>query len=199
MRGTQHSPGTAPADELGALLLMASSGCVASFERFYRQTCGRVFAVIIRINKDRCEADELLQVTYVKVLVRGKEFDANRGRVIHWLAGVARHSAIDSLRRKQARPSADWYGPHAGGDPFADFCSPDPAPLESLILRQEVAAVRVLLDALPTEQRQCLALVYCGGLSHQEVAQHLGRPLGTVKSWVRRALISMKASLDAAH
>jgi len=194
----QPSLETAPIDELAGLLLLAATGCVASFEKFYQRTCRRLFGVILRINNDRAEAEEVLQEAYVKVWHQCKQFDPSKGQAIHWLMSVARHSAIDSLRRKQARPDRVLYVAKDAEDPFVNHPSPDATPMESLILQQQGAAVRWLLGALPTEQRQSLTLVFYGGLSHKELAQHMDRPLGTVKSWVRRALLSLRRSLDAA-
>ena len=134
----------------------------------------------------------------MKVWHQCMQFDPSKGQAIHWLLSAARHSAIDSLRRKQVRSDRVVCGAKEIDDPFANLPSPDASPMESLILLQQGASVRWLLGALPTEQRQSLTLVFYGGLSHKEVAQHLDRPLGTVKSWVRRALISLRTSLDSA-
>ena len=82
-------------------------------------------------------------------------------------------------------------------DPYAGMLSPADDPHESLVSRRQAAAVRRCLSELPPQQRQSLTLAYFDGLSHSEIALHLGRPLGTVKSWVRRALTDMKSSLHA--
>jgi len=68
--------------------------------------------------------------------------------------------------------------------------------LESLILQRQAAEVRQRLRSLPAERRQCLTLAFYGGLCHEEIARRLDRPLGTVKSWVRRSLMSLRKSVD---
>lgn len=195
----QQSQDSAPIDELADLLLRVGAGCIPSFEKVYQRTSRRLFGVILRINSDPGEAEEVLQETYVKVWTQCKQFDARRGQATHWLTGIARHGAIDSLKRKKVRPNTIWQVAAQEDDPFDRFHSLDLGPLERLILQQQAAALQHYLDALPTGQRQSLTLAFYSGLSYEQVAQQMGRPLGTVKSWVRRSLMSLKESLEAAQ
>lgn len=163
------------------------------------RTRGRLFTcgIVLRINDDRGEAEEVPQETYVKVWYQCSQFNANRRQASNWLVTIARHTAIDSLKRKSSRPARGNHAAIEEEDPFAEFPSPDACPLEGLILRRQAVAVRRCLWALPVEQRQSLTLAFYNGLSHEEIARHLDRPLGTVKSWVRRSLMSLRGSLDA--
>lgn len=184
-------------DELADLIRLASGGCRTSFERLYRRTCSRLYGIILRVNSDRAEAEELLQETYVKVWRECKQFDPNKGQASFWLASIARNGAIDSLRRHSARPKRDFAQTGDENDPYAEFRSTDAGPLEVLILRRRSAAIERSLRALPPEARVSLTMAFYGGLSYDEVARHLSRPVGTVKSWVRRSLVGLRSSLDA--
>jgi RNA polymerase sigma-70 factor (ECF subfamily) len=195
----RHWPEAPAADELASLLGLAAGGCVVSFERLYGCTSHRLFAIILRINSDRAEAEELLQDTYIKVSHECRQFDASRGRVTHWMASVARNGAIDSMRRKQARPRRGGASIGEDDDPYDGFASPDRGPVERLASQQEALAVRFGLDALPTEHRQSLSLAFHAGLSYEEVALHLGRPVGTVKVWIRGALACLREQVHCAR
>ena len=194
-----------PVDELAGLMRMAATGCMQSFESLYQMTNCRLFGVILRINRDRGESEEVLQETYVKAWRQIGQFDASRGGAATWLTAIARNNAIDSLRRRlrlrQTRPLrklAPGDECDEGFDPYDQLASPEAGPLENLITRRQTEFVRDCLNTLPPDQRASLTLAFYNGLSHQEIAQHLGKPLGTVKSWVRRSLVSLRATLEAA-
>ncbi|MBC7730806.1 MAG: sigma-70 family RNA polymerase sigma factor [Bacteriovorax sp.] len=190
-------PCTEPQCELAALLLKIDGGCRVSFERVYRLTSRRLFGIVLRINRDRPEAEEVLQEVYVKVWRQCSQFDARKGEAIHWLAGMAHHSAIDSLRHRQRRPLATAL-PLANGedDAYAGLVSGWPEPIENVIRNRAEQAVHAGLCALPDEQRESLMLAFFDGLTHPEIALQMARPLGTVKSWVRRSLAALREPLD---
>ncbi len=188
-----------PVDELAALLRLSADGCAISFRSLYVHTSKRLFGTILRINSNQAEAEEVLQETYVKVWYQCRQFDPSRGQVTHWLTSIARHGAIDSLKRKQARPQQAMHAAtdeSDESDPFDVIASPDAGPMEQLIWQQHATMVRRWLGALPPLQRQSLALAIYGGLSHREVALQMDQPLGTVKTWVRRSLMSLKESAE---
>ena len=184
-------------DELADLLGLASAGCRSSFETLYRRTSGRLFAIILRVNGEQAEAEEVLQDIYLKIWHECKQFDPTQGQATYWLASIARNGAIDSLERRAARPKKDVARMVDDDDPYAEFQSSDAGPLEALILRRRLAAVQTSLRTLCPEVRESLTLAFYGGLSYEEVAGKLCRPVGTVKSWVRRSLRGLRASLDA--
>lgn len=194
---TSH-PGAQGSDELADLIRLASGGCRASFEKLYLRTSGRLYGIIIRVNRDQAEAEEVLQETYVKVWFECKQFDPNKGLATTWLATIARNAAIDSLKRRSARPKRDFTRASDEDNPYKDFPSTEAGPMEVLILRRRSAAIQVSLRALSPDVREVLTLAFYGGLSYEEVARKLCRPVGTVKSWVRRALLGLRTSLDAA-
>lgn len=185
-------------DELQALLRRVGEGCPLSFKRLYALTCDQLFGVICRINRDRSEAEDVLQEVYVKVWSQSEQFNAVRGRPIHWLSGIAHHAAIDSLRRRSARPDRQPVAPCFGDDdPYLGMASGEPDPLDRVIDLGSANAVRQCLASLSAEQRQSLTLAFFDGLSYPQIAQRMGRPAGTVKSWVRRTLLMMRSGLSA--
>jgi RNA polymerase sigma-70 factor (ECF subfamily) len=189
--------------ELDALLARTALGDRAAFARLYELSSGPLFAVVLRIQRDRALAEDLLQEIYVNVWKAAGGFDAARSQPMTWLASIARNRAIDSLRRARTQPTLL----SATQDDDADDGSPDaveraadagPGPLELLDRACDARELQRCMEGLTRAQRQSVALAFYEGLSHAEVAEHLREPLGTVKSWLRRALLALKSCLDAA-
>jgi RNA polymerase sigma factor (sigma-70 family) len=201
MRAPQD-PWSDRSEMLADALARVALGDRAAFAALYRDTAAHLFGVILRINPDRAQAEDLLQDVFVNIWRAAGGFDAARSQPMTWLTSVARHRAIDSLRRRRTEPStvsANVPGPDADEDVdlLAAVPAADAGPLELL---QQAARAREVGDCvaqLSPEQQQCVALTYYQGLSHAEVAAHLAQPLGTVKSWVRRALMALKDCLQA--
>lgn len=195
-------PAPAPAQELAQLLSRVSLGDRRAFEAFYRRTSAQAFGVVLRINTDRAQAEEVLQEVFVNVWRSAGSFDAARSQPMTWLMSVARNRAIDSLRRRQAEPATisrhrarhDDSGDEE--DLLESMPSADPGPLELLSRATEAAQLERCMQGLSADQRASLAMAYYQGLSHQEVAQSMAQPLGTVKSWIRRGLTSLRSCLD---
>jgi RNA polymerase sigma-70 factor (ECF subfamily) len=190
------------AEALGGLLARVSLGDRAAFATLYRQTASHLLGVILRINRDRAQAEDLLQEIFVKIWSAAGSFDAQRAQPMTWLTSIARHRAIDSLRRRQAEPQ--WVTARAGTDESDDddlldqFASDASGPMELLGQAVQARAVGVCMKGLTGEQQQTLALAFYQGLSHSEVAAQLRQPLGTVKSWARRGLQALRNCLERA-
>lgn len=155
-----------------------------------------MLGVAIRICNDRDDAKELLQEVYLKVWMRSGQFDAHKGGAIGWLIGIAQHTAIDSFRHRRRNPNRA----SANGLDDADSCallpSADPQPVDCVISARMADAVRIPLSTLSMEQRESVRLSFYEGLSHSEIAARLKRPLGTVKSWMRRSFDAMRSDLE---
>lgn len=193
---------SAPAD-LAALLGRVGLGDRVAFATLYQATSAHLLGVILRINRDRGQAEDVLQEIYVNVWRSAGGYDAARAQPMTWLTSIARNGAIDSLRRAQARVKtvSSHVGSAEDGD-AADLvdqvASDDAGPLQLLQQAADRRAVTHCIDRLSAEQQQCVALAYYQGLSHSEVADQLAQPLGTVKSWLRRALLALKDCLTRA-
>ena len=189
--------------ELAGLLSRTALGDRAAFAQLYDRTSGHLFAVLLRVQRDRALAEDLLQEVYVSVWRAAGSFDAVRSQPLTWLTSIARNRAIDSLRRTQTQPQLLSTTRDADDDdesPDAVERAPDdsPGPLELLDRACDERQLMRCMEGLSATQRQSVALAFYDGLSHAEVAVHLRQPLGTVKSWLRRALQSLKQCLDGA-
>lgn len=182
--------------QLVALLHAVRDGCWPSFARLYVLTSPRLFGIVLRVNADRADAEDVLQEVYVKVWNRCAQFDADKGPAIYWLAGICHHSAIDSLRRRQRRSQARFMPMDRDGEDACDSLpSAELLPLDLVIRARGAEAVQRCVRALPIEQRESLSLAFHDGLSHREIAERLGRPVGTVKTWLRRSLAQLRPVL----
>lgn len=187
--------GDALESELAALMVAVRQGCRTSFAQLYVLTSPRLFAAVLRINSDRAEAEDVLQEVYVKVWSRCVQFDTQKGLVNYWLTGIARNSAIDSLRRRGVRPQSGLTPTAVNGDPYAELPSDWLEPFEIVMRSRAADAVQQCLREFSNEQRECLTLSFYDGLSHEEIGRRIGRPVGTVKSWLRRSLLAMRLVL----
>ena len=187
--------------ELSRLLARTGLGDRAAFATLYRETSAHLLGVVMRIQRDRGQAEDILQEVYVNVWRAAKSFDAAQSQPLTWLTSVARHRAIDSLRRAQAQPplqTAFATADDEDSDVYENVADDAPGPLDLLSRASDARALAACMERLSASQRQSVALAFFDGLSHAEVAQTLRQPLGTVKSWVRRALASLKGCLDTA-
>nr|WP_272945408.1 sigma-70 family RNA polymerase sigma factor [Bryobacter aggregatus] len=152
-----------------------------------------VFSIILRIVRDASVAEELAQETFLRAWTRATEFDAGRGRIGPWLLTIARNRAIDYLRSSAGQQQANTF----------ELVSSERLTLfvhtEDRMLEQEQARrIRSAFSKLTENQRAVLELAYFEGLSQSEMANKLGQPLGTVKTWVRTALSTLRESFHVA-
>ena len=199
---------TAPADwsersrDLSRLLARTALGDRAAFAQLYERTSAHLFAVILRINRDRAQCEEILQDVFVGLWRTAGSFDAAQSQPLTWLTSIARNRAIDSLRRAQAEPrttSAAGSKDDEDRDVADQMPSDTPGPIEMLARAADARELSGCIEQLSAPQRQCVALAFYDGCSHAEVAAQMGQPLGSVKSWLRRALAALKACLDRAR
>lgn len=205
---TSASPHVARDARLVGLMARVVEADRHAFAELYRATSASLFGQVLRINRDRGQAEEVLQEVFVTVWKQAANYDARQAQPLTWLTTIARHRAIDSLRRKASQPvtisrfggldDPDGGGPEGGGDLLEHLPSDAPGPLDLLDDSSRAHALERCMSALSGDQRSSLALAYYQGLSHAEVAEHMQQPLGTVKSWVRRGLQSLRACLDRA-
>jgi RNA polymerase sigma factor (sigma-70 family) len=189
--------------DLSQLLARAGLGDRAAFATLYERTSTHLFAVVLRINRDRAQAEDILQEVYVNVWRSAQSFDAAQSQPLTWLTSIARNRAIDSLRRAQTQPQIQTVhtsdGDEAEDNDVYDQVADDSAgPLELLSRASDARALSLCMKGLSAQQRQSVAMAFYDGLSHAEVAEQLKQPLGTVKSWVRRALMALKTCLESA-
>ena len=150
------------------------------------------FALIYRIVRDVGTAEDLVQETFLRVWNRSQGFDADRGALGGWLLAVARNRAIDYLRSAA--------GKERNSVELEETEHPSLyLDLEKEVLNSDKARhLRQAMEKLNPNQRNAIELAYFEGLSQTEMAERLGQPLGTVKTWVRMALKNLRESLGTA-
>jgi RNA polymerase sigma-70 factor (ECF subfamily) len=158
----------------------------------YDRHAAAVMGVGIRILRDRAEADEMTGDVFIELWNRAERYDASRGHPVAYLLGLARSRAIDRLRGRARRDKLFVApGDHdipAAGNPFNDSAN---AQMRSVLDRA--------LSALHPGQRQALELAYFDGMSHSEVAEATGEPLGTVKTRIRQGIVRLREALAAVY
>jgi RNA polymerase sigma-70 factor (ECF subfamily) len=178
--------------QLANWLVAIARGDERALEKFYDATLSRVYAVARRMcgSRDGGLTEEVTADVYVQVWRDAERFDAARGLPMAWLLMIARLRALDALRRRDEAVGSD--DPHAlAGEPGSDIG--DPA--ELLEAFDRCSATRRALAQLPAPERQLVALAFFRGMTHAEIVQETGMPLGTVKTTIRRALSTLRALL----
>lgn len=156
----------------------------------YEATLSRVYGLVLRLVRRTQLAEEVAEDVYFQVWRQAPRFDAQRGRPLTWLLSMARSRAIDALRR-EARFEHEELDEEAAPVQAPAAESGD----ELLAVAQGHAELHRALQLLKPQPRQLVALAFFNGLSHEEIASQTQLPLGTVKSQIRRALISLRESL----
>ena len=177
-----------PQDKLADLLARTALADRRAFAELYEATRAKLFAVSLRICRERQLAEEVLQDGYVAIWNHAADYAAAKSAPLTWMAAIVRNRSLDVLRRSRELPDVD--------DELAASLADDrPAPGEQAEARAAAHSLQECLKELESEQRQTIALAFFHGLTHSEVASHLGRPLGTVKTHIRRGLARMRDCL----
>lgn len=201
-RGSRHGFGDGPADrgeavearalrdeDLARLIRAVAAGDRAALRALYAATAPKLLGIILRIVQDRSAAEDALQEVFVRVWQRAGSYDPQAGAPLAWLVAIARYRAIDLVRQEKAarltQAEEGWLERLADtGDGEADLARRD--------------ALAHCLDGVEAPQRDCLVLAYCEGWSREELAARHDRPVNTIKTWLRRGLISLRGCLEAA-
>jgi len=172
---------------LSSLLQRCGGGDRAAFRLLYDAQAPRLYGLALRITRQPSLAADAVHDALLQVWQRAASFDPRRGSAEAWLTGLVRYRAIDLLR-KRARETT--------GLDTSD--EPDTAPdaLDRLLVTASGQALHRCLSVLNDQQRRVITLAFVDGLSHAELSERLSAPLGTVKSWVRRGLLALKACLE---
>jgi RNA polymerase sigma-70 factor, ECF subfamily len=151
------------------------------------------YSLILRIVRDREMAEDLVQETFLRVWTRAQAFDSARGALGPWLLAVARNRAIDYIRSADGRMARSTFEIVEMENP-ALFAN-----LEKEVTTSDQARrIHQALGKLNPNQRTVIELAYFEGLSQTEMAEKIGQPLGTIKTWVRTALKNLRDELGVA-
>jgi RNA polymerase sigma-70 factor, ECF subfamily len=159
------------------------------YDRYHRL----VFSLALAIVNDRATAEEITLDVFMRVWQKAGTYRADQAKVSTWLTHIARHHAIDILRRRSVR--LDQYAVHWEDITFeAQSIEQDPQESAEVSLRRQ--RVHAALAQLPADQRQALFLAYFSGLTHSEIAEALNQPLGTIKTRLRLAVQKLRTYLS---
>jgi RNA polymerase sigma-70 factor (ECF subfamily) len=180
-----------------SLLQRIAARDAAAVGDLYDRYSRLLFGLIMRILRNRSDAEEVLQEVFVRVWTHAEQYDATLGAPGPWLVRVARNRAIDRLRAR--RPSAD-VGPGADDGPAAAaaVAGTDASPEAAASAARTGEAVRGALATLPAEQRVLIEAAFFEGFTHSELAARFGLPLGTVKTRVRAGMSALRSRLEHA-
>ena len=159
-------------------------------QSLYTQTAPRLLGILVRMLGSRAIAEDALQDTFIRIWQQAGQFDAIKGRALSWMVAIARNRAIDLQR--SSRPTVLLDAAELSGDVQMQV----PGPGEASEFNATTSALQRCLQLLSAVQRQCLLLAYQHGLTQDRIALSIGQPLGSVKSWVRRGLQSLKSCMD---
>jgi RNA polymerase sigma-70 factor (ECF subfamily) len=174
---------------LAALLGAAAQSDRAAFERLYRETSPKLFAVALRILRNREWAAEVLQESYLSIWKHAADYQSSLSGPLTWMTSILRNRCLDQLRRPRRETNEGF------DEIVAQIEGKETGPAERLELSADAKALGRCLKQLESKQRQAISLAFLQGLTHSELAQHLGEPLGTVKTWVRRGLDRLRMCL----
>jgi RNA polymerase sigma-70 factor, ECF subfamily len=173
------------------LINRIAEGDDSAFTALYKRFSGSLYGMAFRMMNDAKEAEDVLQEGFTYIWRKAGTYDPNRSSPFAWAAMITRNKAIDRLRVRQRieklreRVTAE--------ESF--YQNKDEASADEPTLRERGAIVRSALQDIPLEQRQALELSFFGGLTHEQIAERLDTPLGTIKARIRRGLLRLRDCL----
>ncbi len=171
--------------ETERLLIACAAGDRQALRRLYDLEARRMVGVALRIVRDRALAEDVVHDVFIRVWEKAGTFDPARGHAKGWLFSVLRHQALNVVRQRAVEAPLD--------DGVLDALEREMATQARPAV--ELGALRDCLESLEPVRQRCVLLAYVEGCSHAEIAQKLATPLGTVKAWIRRSLLALKACL----
>jgi RNA polymerase sigma-70 factor (ECF subfamily) len=184
------TPTATAADVLASKIAAVAAGDRAAFEHLYRATSSKLFGVCLRVIPDRDEAEDVLQEVYATVWRKAGQFDAARASAITWLAMIARNKAIDRLR---SSPGPARMAPIEFAEELPD---PGASPMKAAEASTDRERLEMCMDQLEERRRSLIRTAFFDGATYEELATRIGSPLGSVKSWIRRGLMQLRACLE---
>jgi RNA polymerase sigma factor (sigma-70 family) len=185
--------------DLETLMFRVGMRDQAAFKTLYDATVHCLFAIVMRMLRERSWAEDVLQDVYVNVWNTAPNYSAVKSQPMTWLMALARNKAIDALRStrtERTRVTRPALGDDGEESDMPDVADERAGPLQRLVQSVESQRVHHCLEGLEPAQRQAIALAFYDGLTHAELAVHMRQPLGTVKAWVRRGLERLKLCLE---
>jgi RNA polymerase sigma-70 factor (ECF subfamily) len=183
--GLVNSPPPSSQDDVG-LLLSVQHGDEPAMATLFDRYSKVVYSVALRVLRDPASAEDVLQEVFMQIWRNPDGFIATRGSLGGWLAVVSRNRSIDALRRKRPTDNVDDIAL------ASNYNLADEAERNNMMEK-----ARGIIHLLPLEQRKTLEMAFFDGLTHSEIAEMTGDPLGTVKTRIRSALITLRKGFTA--
>jgi RNA polymerase sigma-70 factor, ECF subfamily len=174
-------------DPVADLILRCAAQDRAAFRALYRDSSAKLMGVLLRILKERAEAEDALQEVYTRVWLKAGRYDTAKGRGMTWLIAIARNLAIDRLRSRVETTGDD------GLDTVQDQA---PRAETRLIAVGEARRMADCFDQLEPDRADAVRGAYLGGLSYLDLAARHAVPLNTMRTWLRRSLLRLRECLD---
>jgi RNA polymerase sigma-70 factor (ECF subfamily) len=160
----------------------------AGLTALYDRHRSLAYALALRVVRDPQRAEDVVQDAFLSVWRKAASYALGRGSVRTWLSSIVRNRAIDVVRASRERTLPDEA-------PLLGIVDPRPAVDDEVAVRFDGERVRIAIQDLPDDQRLAIHLAFYGGLSHSEIAEETGIPLGTVKSRIRLGMLRLRTSL----
>ena len=176
-------------EKLAALLARSGLGDKNAFATLYDMTKSKLFAVSLRIVRERHIAEEALQDSFVNIWNNASRYAVTKSAPMTWMSAIVRNRSLDIVRRPRLEVQDE--------EEFFTLNLEDASlgPQDQLTQSRDVAQVEICLKGLEADQRQTISLAFFHGLSHSELSVHLKKPLGTIKTHIRRGLLKLKDCL----
>ncbi|WP_438502607.1 ECF RNA polymerase sigma factor SigK [Arthrobacter livingstonensis] len=174
------------------LIRLVALGDEAAFEELYDEVSSRVFGLVRRVVRDPAQSQEVTQEVFLDIWQQAARFDADRGRAMSWILVIAHRRAVDRVRASQASMDRDLrQGIKEYQESYDDVA-------DTVETQMESERVQRALKTLTGPQEEAIRLAYYGGYTHQEVAELLKIPVGTVKTRIRDGMIRLRDRLGVA-
>ena len=171
-------------------MLQIAAGDRAAMRRLYEATSAKLFGVCLRILSDKDESEDVLQEVYLTIWRRADRYEAERASVMAWISTIARNRAIDRLRASPASANRTDF------DVVETLSDPAPSPATQAESANERARLDDCLQELEPRGQTLIRTAFFSGQTYEELATRSGSPLGSVKSWIRRGLLQLRACLE---
>lgn len=177
--------------DLAALRRMGD-GDAGGLAELYDRHGRAMFSLAFRVVRDQRDAEEVVQDVFAQAWRQASRYDTSRGAVVAWLLMMVRSRSIDRLRARRGRPTLQGEHPAV----LRGLSDESPPADVTLLSAEQIGRVRAALEGLPAAQRTAIELAFYEGLTHNEVAEQLDQPLGTVKTRIRSGLLRLRAALE---
>ena len=158
-----------------------------AFAQLYEKMSAKLFGISLRILNNKADAEDVLQEVFVKIWNKADTFQTGRASAIAWLSMIARNQAIDKLRTR--KPGEEDILERE------DITDNTPSPEANAVASDEYKRLKNCLNQLNPDHAAAVKNTYLEGLSYQETADALDKPLNTIRTWIRRSLISLQDCL----